>query len=370
MRIAILSLILNTNYGGILQAYALQTILERMGHQVKVIDRESMPEISVRQRFTELPKRFLQKYVLRKQIDLWPEQHYRHLKYRERSSETRKFIFRNIHLRKCNVLNRLRSSEFDAIVVGSDQVWRPSYFIAWGHIRNAYLAFASKWNIKRISYAASFGTDNWEYDGQQTAEVRNLITLFDAVSVREAGAVRLCKDKLNTDATHVLDPTLLLDRQYYENLIQQTETPPVSGTLLNYILDDSPEKSSLIETIAKDKNLTPFRINETESTSSDLRRKPVEYWLKAFRDAEFIVTDSFHACVFSVIFHKPFICVGNKKRGLSRFQIFTDNLCLSSNIINDINEYSSSFNYAPKPKTYSKLEDMKQQSMSFLITHL
>lgn len=370
MRIAILSLILNTNYGGILQSYALQTALERMGHQVKVIDREAMPEISIRQRFTELPKRYLQKYVLCKKIDLWPEQHYRHLKYRERSSETRKFIFRNIHLRKCNVLNRLRSSEFDAIVVGSDQVWRPSYFIAWGHIRNAFLAFASRWNVKRISYAASFGTDEWEYDGQQTAEVRNLITLFDAVSVREAGAVRLCKDKLNTDATHVLDPTLLLDRQDYENLILQTETPPINGTLLNYILDDSPEKSSLIDTIASDKNLTPFRINETESISSDLGRKPVEYWLKAFRDAEFIVTDSFHACVFSVIFHKPFICIGNKKRGLSRFHVFKEKLCLSSNIINDIKEYNTSYDYTPSKKTYSILEEMKLESLFFLTRNL
>lgn len=72
MRIAILSLILNTNYGGILQAYALQKVLERMGHYVKVIDHEALPEISFRQRFTELPKRFLQKYVLFKEIDLWP----------------------------------------------------------------------------------------------------------------------------------------------------------------------------------------------------------------------------------------------------------------------------------------------------------
>lgn len=370
MRIGILTLILNTNYGGILQAYALQTVLERLGHTVKVIDREAIPEISIRQRVIELPQRFMLKYIFRENISVWPESHYTHVKYRERSADTRKFIFRNIKIRKCNVLNRLRKGEFDAIVVGSDQVWRPSYFIAWGHIRNAYLYFASKWDIKRISYAASFGTDEWEYDEQQTAEARNLITKFDAVSVREVGAIGLCKEKLNVEATHVLDPTLLLYRQDYENIIQQIETLPVNGTLLNYILDDTLEKSALINTIAKDKNLIPFRINETESISSDLRRQPVEYWLKAFRDAEFIVTDSFHACVFSIIFHKPFVCLANKARGLSRFEVFSHNLGLAHNIITEVSEYNPKTDYCPTKTSYNKLAEMKQQSLQFLKDNL
>lgn len=79
----------------------------------------------------------------------------------------------------------------DALVVGSDQVWRPMYF---GDVKDAFLNFASDWPIKRVAYAASFGTDEWEYSDEQTRKCAELIKQFDAVSVREEEARWLCRN--------------------------------------------------------------------------------------------------------------------------------------------------------------------------------
>ena len=89
-------------------------------------------------------------------------------------------------------------------------------------------------------------------------------------------------------------------------------------------MDETPEKLALIEKIAKEKNLVSFRVNsKVESREIPLQERiqpPVEQWLRGFYDAEFVVTDSFHACVFSILFNKPFIAIGNVRRGMSRFK--------------------------------------------------
>ena len=81
--------------------------------------------------------------------------------------------------------------EYDVFVAGSDQIWRPKYF---GNIEDAFLAFTSGWNVKRIAYAASFGTDQMEYSYTQLEECSALLKNFDAVSVREASAVTICDE--------------------------------------------------------------------------------------------------------------------------------------------------------------------------------
>ena len=110
------------------------------------------------------------------------------------------FINTYIHRRIVN-FDSLSDGEYDAFVVGSDQVWRPSYN---HHIKNAFLGFAENWkNVKRIAYAASFGVDNWEFTEEQTDECKKLIQKFDFVSVREDTAVNLCSEELGLLATHV-----------------------------------------------------------------------------------------------------------------------------------------------------------------------
>lgn len=174
-------------------------------------------------------------------------------------------------------------------------------------MENAYLSFTKGWPLKRISYAASFGTDKWEYNEEQTLHSREALQMFDAVSVREENGVKLCKQYFDVDALHVLDPTMLLDVNEYIELFKQKQTPKSKGNLLNYVLDETDEIESLIKKVASMKKMVPFAVNnpyEGDNTKPlNQRIKPsVEAWLRGFYDADFVITDSFHACVFSIIF--------------------------------------------------------------------
>lgn len=341
MRIGILTLPLHTNYGGILQAYALQTMLERMGHEVVVIDKPYGWILPLWKRPFIYTKRAIKKYILRQKEIVLLEEKKRQKEFPIVSQHTQQFIEKYIHRKVVNSPEELQERNFDAIVVGSDQIWRPKYYRS---IENAYLAFAEEWNIKRIAYAASFGTDDWEYTPEQTKKCGELLKKFDAVSVREASGVQLCKEHFGVESQHVLDPTMLLDKEDYIRLIETAGTPKSKGTLLNYILDETPEKHALIEKVAKDKGLVPFRVNsKVEDRTTPLEDRiqpPVENWIRGFYDAEFVVTDSFHACVFSILFGKPFVVVGNKERGMARFESLLRTFGLGNRLVNCMEDYN------------------------------
>ena len=236
-------------------------------------------------------------------------------------------------------------------------MWRTKYF---GKIEDAYLQFAKDWNIKRIAYAASFGTAEWEYTDRQTAICKDLIKKFDAVSVREDSGKELCKKYFGVDAEHLLDPTMLLEKEDYIRLFENSGTSQSPGTLMCYILDETPEKQSVINRIAREKDLIPFRVNsKVENYKAPLVERiqpPVEQWIRGFYDAEFVVTDSFHACVFSILFNKPFIAVGNSKRGMARLNSLF-------NMFGIENKSMSNYDLAT---INSKLEKLRKSSALFL----
>lgn len=322
MRIGILTLPLHTNYGGILQAYALQTVLERMGHEVHVIEKKRRPLSIPIQKMPFCYGKRIVKNIIGRKCPIFYEQKYNREQPIIRQN-TDKFIKKYIHIAEYDVFSDIKESEYDAIVVGSDQVWRPKYF-GLNQIENAYLKFAEGWNIKRIAYAASFGTDEWEYTPKQTEECGRLLRMFDVVSVREDSAVNLCKKHFGVEAQHVLDPTMLLGKEDYIKLFTDANTPKSKGNLLCYILDENEEKTALVKRIADEKGLKPFNVksqsDDVNSPLSERIQPPLEQWLRGFYDAEFVVTDSFHACVFSILFNKPFLAVGNTERGMSRFK--------------------------------------------------
>lgn len=374
MRIGILTLPLHTNYGGILQAYALQTVLERMGHEVVVFDTPNKVPLPP---LLKLPfcygKRLVQKLKGQK-IRIFQESYLNTIKPII-EFEVNQFITKSINRRVVKDLNLLNPKDFDAIIVGSDQVWRPKYFWEYkGGIANAFLYFARKWNIVRIAYAASFGTDNWEYSDKQTKECGKLLRIFNSVSVREDTAIYLCKEKFHVDASHVLDPTMLLSANDYINIFNASNTSKSKGNLLIYVLDTTPFIEQLINDIGKMKNLTPFCINnpftEDEERTLELRKcYSVETWLRGFYDADFIVTDSFHACVFAILFKKQFFVVGNAKRGMSRFNSLLKMFGLENRMINENDDFTKikDINYK---LVYMKYEKLKEFSLDFLHSSL
>ena len=371
MRIGILTLPLHTNYGGILQAYALQTVLERMGHEVVVISRnfnlEKFPP------FWKLPlsitKRCIRKYLLRQNVYIFSES-YNNKIYKTISQHTQMFVDQHIHTFIIEKFEELKESDFDCIVVGSDQVWRKKYFTSQyaTTIDNAYLSFAKNWNIKKIVYAASFGSEDWEYDDEDTQKCKKLIQQFQVVSVREDSGVQLCKEKFGIEAIQLLDPTLLLKMEDYIKLFKD-KTEPSIGNLMVYILDESPKTDQILSEVVKQTKLHPFRTVAKKASQTEILEKriqpPPESWLRGFYDAKFIVTDSFHACVFSIIFNKPFLVIGNESRGLSRFSSFLKQFHLEDRLITNVEETVLKLNFAP-PDSQQVIHTLKEFSDRFL----
>lgn len=372
MRIGILTLPLHTNYGGILQAYALQRVLQSMGHEVVVIDEEKQFRFSLKRRIEMYVKGKLKRLLLGKDAIIYSPEYYK-LLWEARTKYTGQFVAEHIARRGVSNISEITEGEFDAFVVGSDQIWRERYAKLFPGVRNAFLQFTEGWNVRRISYAASFGTDKWEYNKSDTVTCSVMVQRFDAVSVREASGVELCRDKLSVEATHVVDPTLLLDSTDYIKLIN-TDTSRSQGDLMCYLLDQSTDSSKIVSSIAEAKALKPFSTNtQTENQQLSLEERiqpPVEEWLQGFRDAEFVVTDSFHACIFSMLFAKPFVVIGNKSRGMARFESLLQVFGLTDRLVCSHEDYLSRRETLLKPIDYEQvsriLDEKRSEALEFL----
>ena len=329
MKIGILTQPLHANYGGILQNYALQQVLLRAGHEVETIDWTPSYK-SLRYRLYRIKWTILS--------FLFPKK-FPKLKYQPTDDEkkviqqhTNHFISTYIHHTKTIMFkdgfrHQAKVGKYDAYVVGSDQCWRPCYNT---FLKSMFLDFVKDKQVKRIAYAASFGTDKWEFTPQQTRGCKALAQQFNLVTVREDSGVKLCKEHLGVDAVHVLDPTMLLTKEDYIQLIEQEKEPKSSGTLFNYILDPDEKKAAFIQHIAEANELRSFQVlpkcQAETRTKKDVKTRiedcvfpGVTAWLRSFMDAEMTVVDSFHGMVFSILFNKPFWVIGNAERGMSRF---------------------------------------------------
>ncbi|MBR1956263.1 MAG: polysaccharide pyruvyl transferase family protein [Bacteroidales bacterium] len=339
MNIAIITLPLHTNYGGLLQAYALKHKLEQQGHKVDVIDlKDKMPA----PKGLKAPFIYLRRMAsaIFKGTEVFREKRYaRELPVV--AANTSKFVDKYISPRMVNEYKDIKEGEYDAFVVGSDQVWRPLYF---RNIEDAFLRFAEGWDVKRIAYAASFGTDRLEYEYMQLEACGKLLEQFDAVSVREDSAVRMCEEWLDYEgAVHVADPVMLLDASELAELVKragESEGHPAAGRILTYILDPSKEKSAAVDFISRvssaqvyDASVNPYArelpLNERVVPS-------VEKWIAGFAEADFVVTDSFHGCVLSILMHKKFLAVGNSRRGMARLSSLLDMFGLDGRLVHGI----------------------------------
>ncbi len=349
MKIGILTQPLHTNYGGLLQALALQEVLSQQGHQVEIINREypraQKPLIKT---LRENSRKILDKCVFNYKIT--------------------SFIHNNYHLSKkiyssAEFIRYVKNAGLDVIIVGSDQVWRPKYS---PNIYNYYLDIADGLPINRISYAASFGVDDWEYSDEETRKCSKLAKQFDAISVREKSGVQLCKEYLGVNASWVLDPTLLLGRDFYMALAERYHEKKSKGNMFCYILDNEENKQHLVYNIATELGLDPFTITDIHNKRF---RPSVTKWIRGFMDAEMVVTDSFHGTVFSIIFNKPFWVFGNERRGMSRFESLLDIFDLKQRLIkgSKYTNFNQPINWADVNK---KLSEMRKTSMMFLLKAL
>lgn len=338
-RVAIMTQPLHTNYGGTLQAYALQAIVKASGAEVTTLNYQPQPKNLIRF-ILSVAKSFVlnrkEKFPFLSKEKIIVEKY--HTKFIEKYINRSEAIFSEI-----NLINYFDNNAYDVIIVGSDQVWRIEYS---PNIDNYFLNFYQG-SAKKIAYAASFGISEWQFSPEKTVNIKNWLGCFDAIAVREDSAVTLCKKYLNLDSQHVLDPTLLLTKEHYENLI--VEIPRRNNDIFTYILDSSEEKRIIIEKVSKKLDLTVFKKQPIKKFKTSLFMKneneyiypKIEDWLAAFRDASFVITDSFHGTVFSIIFNKPFITVANSERGVARFSSLLKIFNLENRLISSLDQLTN-----------------------------
>lgn len=217
-----------------------------------------------------------------------------------------------------------RYCRFDGFLVGSDQVWRAPMVPSYG-IDTYFFDYLPE-GKKRYAYGVSLGTNEREYTDDEIARLAPMYKSFEMVSVREKAAAGMFEEYgwTKPKAECVIDPTLLLGQEHYERLIEAAYTEKSKGNMFCYVLDEDEEKNAKIEQIAKERKLTPFHMTLKSNC-------PVEQWLRSFKDAEFVVTDSYHGFLFSLIFNKPFCLMHNQRRGNVRFETVLQMLNLKGN---------------------------------------
>ena len=317
------------NYGGILQGYALQTKLKELGYDNEIIDiRPKLKSRSIIHKFLSIFVRLFKRYIFRNKKVNHPLKQWDftdriiNVIYKNTLDFINKYIVatEQIFLEK-NL--KFDFNRYDVFIVGSDQVWRPRFVLYQPHY---FLSFVKNEKIKRIAYAASFGVAENEYTEKLLKICKPLVQKFGAISVREDSGIKLCKELFDVDAVHVIDPTMFFDAEHYIKLSNERNDYFNDGDCFTYILDKSAEKQRIIDRVSKRFNLKPFNVMP-KSKFADVGPKhivdcimpPVEQWLDGFNKAKFVITDSFHGTVFSILFKKPFLVVANKSRGMARF---------------------------------------------------
>lgn len=365
MKIAILTQPLHNNYGGILQNYALQVVLKKLGHDPTTLDiAYKQPEWPFHIRVSKFVWRLIKK-IFGDQSILFCDIKRQWLFLNRPGREQSRFI--QTYLNVLHFDERLSESvcdcfHYDAYIVGSDQVWRPRFS---PYLMNYFLDFTRKRDVLRLSYAASFGTDCWEGVASDIDDIIPLMKEFNAISVREESGVSICRNTFGIDAHCVLDPTLLLSRDQYSLLFPYQEKAQSASYLAVYILDWSKATEHLVKRVCNEKRLTPLYIGKLNRHGFP----SIESWLSGIFNSDYVLTDSFHGTVFSIIAHKQFITVTNPGRGSSRFESLLGRIGLLSRLTD--NKHCSSINEMIDYQVVEeKLSRLKEESMSFLKKNL
>lgn len=372
MKIGIVTFYRVANYGAMLQADSLMNTLERMGHEV----------VFIRYKFCS-PKR----------LPVWRTLVSRNLKGLK--AKLKNFVCHSItdfaasypQTKYCETIEdvKLATADCDAFIVGSDQMWNPLW-CSGASLPLVMLDFAAEGKT-RVSYAASFGTKEWRED-QNAAEASRMLKKFKAISVREESGVKLVETLSGrTDAKCLLDPTLLQNAAFYNEIIAKSgirRDKVNEAYVFNYILDEWSNVSEMQTAlgVVKDKLNISKVVTDRKYASGLLSllcrvlgvkgKIKVSEWLEAIAASKFVFTNSFHGMVFSILFHKPFVSVlikgkmsGMNERALSLLK----NIGLEDRAVySDETEKISSL--VDKPINWeevdSRLDELREVAKEFL----
>jgi len=375
MKIGVFTHPLDYNYGCLLQAFALQTTLKRMGHDVVTINRFTDTSLPFVQHFKGWASRVYSRFFRGSKVPIvWnPNLSLKDIEIL--CKNTSQFVGRNIVNTGPVFVKDLpqvdEKYKFDAYVVGSDQVWLPHFCPA------SFLDFVKRPGVKKMFYAASSGKQSFADSPALVPICRELVKSFSGVSVRESRLIQIAKDYLGVDAVQVLDPTLLLDSTDYLNACIEPESD--EPVIFTYILDKTEEKKKIIEAVK-----SKFGLDVVSGTAERDYKKgrgmkleeciypSVDHWIQNMNRAKFVVTDSFHGTCMAIVFRKPFIVIGNVSRGIERMKSLLQLFGMESRLLTIFSDLAGfDFNDGlDESKISHILQEQRDKSLSFIKKHL
>ena len=371
MKIGIITIHKINNYGSVLQAFALQNTCEKLGHKAEIIDysfpNQFQRSVGVKSAPVKVNKKdkiikFLYALGLIKQHKGIANfvQNYQHLSAREYLNP-----------------NDLATDppQYDVYITGSDQLWNPNYCSG---DPSFFLEFVN-YGKKRVAYAASFGVSS--LGNEYAIKFSEYLKKYAAIGVRENSGVKLVEELTGRKDTEVvLDPTLLLNKDEWQKIAVQQRLVKEKYILcyyLNYSFDSFPYVDELAKHVQK---ITGYKVVKVArppknffefNTYHPVGASPEEF-LALVRDAELVLTTSFHGTAFAVNFEKPlFSVVASRKSGDSRQISLLNNVGLTDRVIEMGESFPSLEHLAcdySEPR--KKLENLRSHSINFLKTAL
>ncbi len=271
------------------------------------------------------------------------------------------------------------NDQCDTFVLGSDQLLYHDLYRSFDEFADMDYIHADK---RKIAYAASIGRDSFEGTEAQRKKLTLNLKKFDAISVREHSAVSAAAESFDVRADWVLDPVFLCGRDYYDRMADTVEAISERPYIAVYILDPTPEKEAALRFLSQECRMPLVAFSDVARSAQNVQdawkidtidTATNEKWLRAIRDADLLVTDSFHGTCFALLFQKNFISVCNPHRGAARFESLLGELSLTGRLIQraeDIPKHPELME-APDYKAVSqKLDMLAQASRLWLRTAL
>lgn len=365
MQISIITFHDTANFGATLQCVALSSFLKKHGHSVEIID-------------------YLPKYVLNKKSICKELQNIKKAdnkiksaikgviyliffdKIRRKNLCFEKFIKQNIQLSSPYYSYtdiETNPPTADIYICGSDQIWNPA--LTGGDFDKAFfLQFTKK---KKISYAVSFGEYDLEHDCDM---LKTLTSCFTGISVREKSSALKLSNILKKDVCSVLDCSLLLEKKDYEAMESVIELPD-TPFLLFYSISRSKKAESIARKIATEKKMSIIDISPNpfirlRGANKKIGIGPGEF-LFLIKNAQYVVTNSFHGTAFSVIYKKDFITVPHSTRG-NRMKDLLTIIGLSERLY--LNEEIPLYNKINWSLVYNNLNYLRNKSIDYLHSNI
>lgn len=303
----------NYNFGANLVAYSLMKTVEKLGFQAKIINYDPFEDLKPIKKILINKMKIFREYFLK---------------------QTHK-ISNPLELYKLN-------NCFDTFIVGSDQVWRKT--ITSVNLYHYFFDFVNPAK-KILSYGASFGTDKWEGNEKETSEVKQFLKRFDEISVREKDGVKICNEIFEREAYQVLDPTLLLTQEDYQEIINFEKHDEIEGEYAAYYFlfdkDRKDKNSQDLKEILQKNNLKLINIKGKDEIilgKEEFIYNSMSDWLNHIKNSKIIITDSYHGVLFAIIYRKPFICITENCTSFSRFNSLFNIFDVKDNFYSKLSE--------------------------------